>query len=79
MSSLLFSFGTPDFMMAGVAMLAVLCGIVLMGGRSLIGGPIRVLSSLYSRRGRREAVVVLPHIDSTQHEEVRQHSLQRAA
>jgi hypothetical protein len=45
----LFSYGGPDLMMAGAAVLAVTCGIVLMGGRSAIGPLLRALASLRGR------------------------------
>lgn len=60
---LLFSFATPDLTMAGAAIFAMLSGIVLMGGRSVVGLPLRAISSLYSRgRSRKrncEAAVCL--------------------
>jgi hypothetical protein len=62
---LLFANGTPDLMMAGAAVFAMLCGIVLMGGRSVIGGPLRALTSLLGRSMRRESVVCMrvPGVD----------------
>ncbi len=53
----LFSSGAPDFLVAGIAVLAMLCGIALMGGRWVVGVVSRMLSSLRGRRLRREAVV----------------------
>jgi len=51
---ILFSYVEPDLLMTGAAVSAVLCGIVLMGGRLVIGRPLRVLSNLYKRRLHRE-------------------------
>jgi hypothetical protein len=48
---LLFSDATPDQMVAGAA-LAVICGIVLLGGRSVIGVPLQFIRSLRSRAPR---------------------------
>ena len=55
----LFSFGTPDLMMAGAAVFAMLCGIVLMGGRSAVGLLLRVLANVRGRGLHDEPVVCL--------------------
>ena len=61
----LFSFDTPDLMVAGAAAFAMFCGIALMGGKSVVGGPLRVLSNLRGRSMRHEAVLSAtpPHAD----------------
>lgn len=59
MSSLLCS-AAPDVTMAGAAAFAVFCGIVLMGGRSVVSRPLRLLSNLYSRSPRRVASNLTP-------------------
>jgi hypothetical protein len=45
----LFSLAEPDFLMAGAAAFAAICGIALMGGRSVIGRPLRMLANFCSR------------------------------
>ena len=62
---LLFANGTPDLMMAGAAIFAMLCGIVLMGGRSVVGGPLRALTSFLGWSMRREGVACMrvPSVD----------------
>lgn len=57
-----FSFATPDLMMAGAALFAMLCGIVLMGGRSVIGWPLRMLLNLCNRSMQRETVACEPAV-----------------
>jgi hypothetical protein len=54
---LLLSFAAPDLMMAGAAVFATLCGIVLMGGRSVVGRPLRMLSHLRTRNLHRQEIV----------------------
>ena len=82
MSSLvLFSFGAPDLMMTGAAFFAMFCGIVLMGGRSVVSRPLRAISNLCNRSPRREpaAIVCLtfPGADRRREHDVR--GIRRAA
>ncbi len=76
---LLSSFGAPDLMMAGAAVFAMFCGIVLMGGRSVIGRPLRVISNLFNRNLQREPAVCLkfPTADRRPERDVR--DVRRAA
>jgi hypothetical protein len=53
----LFSYGGPDLMMAGGAVIAVICGVVLMGGRSVAGLLLRMVTNLRHRRLERPRVV----------------------
>jgi hypothetical protein len=64
-SFVLFSYGAPDLMMAGAAIFAMLCGVVLMGGRLVVGRPLRMLLNLRSRGLRHEPVacVAIPRSD----------------
>jgi len=43
---LLFASAVADPAVTGAAALAVLCGVVLLGGRSVIGFPLRLVRSL---------------------------------
>ncbi len=61
---LLFSYALPDVMMAGTAFFAIFCGIVLLGGRSVVAVPLRMFSNLRSRGMRREPVVCLTFPDA---------------
>ncbi len=78
----LFSYSAPD-LMTGAAVFAMLCGVVLMGGRSMVGRPLRMLSNFYNRGLRRESVacVTIPRADPVREQDVRgmQASSQRAA
>ena len=53
----LFASAAPDQMLAGAAVLATICGIVLLGGRSVISLPLQVLWSLKPRHPHRMAAV----------------------
>ncbi len=53
----LLSYDAPDLMMAGGAVFAMLCGLVLMGGRSFVGRPLRMLSSFRHRSLSHEPVI----------------------
>lgn len=79
----LFASDTPDLMMAGGAILAVFCGIALMGGRWVVGLLLRVLSRLRGRSLHREATVrvTIPQPDFGHEHDVRgvQRPLQRVA
>ncbi len=56
----LFSFyDAPELMMAGSAAFAMLCGIVLVGGRFVVGLPLRMLSNFRGRGVNREPIAVL--------------------
>jgi hypothetical protein len=55
---LLFAEASPDPMVAGGAALAVLCGVVLLGGRSVVGLPLRLVRSLKSRELDSEPVII---------------------
>ena len=46
----------PDPMFAGVAAFAVLCGAILLGGRSVIRVPYQILRSIMPHQPRREPV-----------------------
>jgi len=80
---ILLSYAEPDLLMTGAAVSAVLCGIVLMGGRSVVGRPLRLLSNLCRRSLRRETVVYarIPGADRGHEHDTPgvQHSLQRVA
>jgi hypothetical protein len=69
----LFSFDTPDLMMAGAATFAILCGIALMGGRSVVGTPLRMLLVLCGRNLHREPVLsaMIPHADEGDEQDAR--------
>jgi hypothetical protein len=81
--TMLFSFGTPDSLMAAAAALAIFCGIALMGGRRVIGRPLRMLNKLYGRGHRRKAVVLVrnPATDRVRDQDFRgaEGSMRRAA
>jgi hypothetical protein len=53
-STLLLADAAADPMLAVVAVFAVLCGAVLLGGRSVIRIPIQVLRSFMPRQSRHE-------------------------
>ena len=72
----LFSYGSPDLMMAGAAVFALLCGIVLMVGRSVVGPPLRLLSNL-RRSLHREPVVCLTFPIADRLREQNVHNVQR--
>ena len=82
-SLFLFSFAAPDVMMTGGAVFAMLCGIVLMGGQSVVGLPLRALSNLRSRAVPRKTVVclTLSSVDRMHEQDLRgaEQPLQRAA
>jgi len=69
----LFSFDTPDLMMAGAAVFAMLCGIALMGGRSVVGGPLKLLMNLRPRNLQREPVLsaLVPDTDDADEQDAR--------
>jgi hypothetical protein len=80
----LFSFyDAPELMMAGSAAFAMLCGIVLMGGRSVVGLPLRVLRNFRGRGVPREPVALLrtPRADRGHEQDAgeAQHPLQHSA
>jgi hypothetical protein len=63
----LLAYGVPDQAMAGAAVVAAICGLVLMGGRTFVGGPLRFLSQVCVRSpkdGTPDRRVVLGKIDS---------------
>jgi hypothetical protein len=62
----LFSFGALDL---GAAVLALFCGIVLLGGRTVLGLMLRILPNLRGRSLRREPVLV--PAERVQEQEVR--------
>jgi hypothetical protein len=49
-----FQFQVPDFLMTAAAVGAVICGIVLMGGRSVLRFPLSFVAGFRSRTLRRE-------------------------
>jgi hypothetical protein len=58
---LLFAEASPDPLVAGGAALAMLCGVVLLGGRSVVGLPLRLFYTLKPRAlGSEPAVIALP-------------------
>ena len=71
-SLVLFSYAAPD-LMTGAAVFAMLCGVVLMGGRSMVGRPLRMLSNFYNRGLHREPVVcvTVPRADAVREQDVR--------
>jgi len=79
----LFSYTAPDLLMAGSAVFAMLCGIVLMGGRSVVGRPLRMISNLRSRSLCREPLVCvrIPRAERGHEQDLPavQHPLQRVA
>jgi hypothetical protein len=80
-SFFLFSFGLPDLMMAGAAIAAMLCGVILMGGRSIVGRPLRMISSLYARRAQRVVLAKNSQAEPLRKDMLRQEmrGVQRAA
>jgi hypothetical protein len=78
-SFLLFSFGPSDFMMGGTAVFAMLCGIILLGGRSVVVRPLKIFSSLFVRGEPRDGQVCL-QLQPAQKEDVASRpSMQHAA
>ncbi len=67
------SLDAPDLMMAGAAIFAVLCGIVLMGGRSAVGLLLRMLLNHRGRSLRRRSVAcaVIPPAQRVSERDVR--------
>jgi hypothetical protein len=53
---LLFADSATDPMVAGVAVIAVLCGALLLGGRSVIRVPYQILRSFVLREPRHESM-----------------------
>jgi hypothetical protein len=58
---LLLADASPDPLVAAAAALAILCGVVLLGGRSVVGLPLRIIRSLKPREmGPEPIVIALP-------------------
>ena len=56
-----------DQMVAGAAMFAMVCGVVLMGGRSVIALPLRILQNCFKgQKLGHEAAVVAARFDRKQ-------------
>ncbi len=83
LSLILFSYAEPDLLMTGAAVSAVFCGIVLMGGRLVVGRPLRMLSNLCKRSLGRESVIYvrIPSTDRGHEQDILdvQRPLQRVA
>jgi hypothetical protein len=67
MTTTLFAISGPDQLLAGGAVLAAICGTVLLGGRSVVGLPLRVLHFFRPRRFRGEPSIAAETLSSDNH------------